>query len=106
MKVKSKNSKVKKVIIKRNPLLFTFEFLLFNLFRFLYGETIPTTTSSAGIGIAEIESFAVQTIAKIECGIYQVEKTFQIGHYFHTIVFKNLVGGLGFVVEIELVTKA
>jgi len=36
----------------------------------LHSKTLSTATTTAGIGIVEIKTFAIQSIAKFQLGIY------------------------------------
>lgn len=87
---------------KLKPFLITY-FLFF--ISYLYRKALPATTGAAGVGIAEIKSFTVQTVGEVKRSIDEVEKTFQVGHHFHTIVLEYLVHGFSLVVEVKLVAQ-
>ncbi len=69
-------------------------------------ETVAATATAAGIGVRKMEPFAVQAIGEIEGGIAEVQETLQIGDDADVVVVEDLILGLEFIVEIELVGKA
>ena len=81
------------------------EALLIFLTPRLHGETLPASAGTAGIGVAEIKSFAVESVGEVEGGIDEVQETFKIGYQFHAVIFKCLVHGFGFVVKVQFVTE-
>ena len=68
-----------------------------------HGETLSTTTTAAGIRVTEIEALPIQTLTEIECGVYQVKKTFQVGYYLQPVVFENLVIWFLHIIEIHFI---
>lgn len=72
----------------------------------LYSEAFSAATGAACIGIDKMKAFAVEPVRKIECGITQIKETLQVRDQFHAPVFKHLVVGLFFVIEVELVRQA
>lgn len=73
--------------------------------RFLNREAFSASATSAGIGVVEIKPFTIETIAKIEFGIYQIQKAFEVAHQFQAFVFKHLIHGFLLIVEIHFVGK-
>ena len=100
-KIKRQNNRTALTYNKKSSLR---SFSLFFKTR-LHGKAFTATAGAACVWIIEIKSFAVQSVRKIEHGIYQVEEAFQICHHLHPIVFKHLVHGFLLVVEVELVGK-
>ena len=72
----------------------------------LHGKALPTAASTGCIGIVERKSLAFKTAGKLQCGVEQVQKTLEVGDHFDAVVFKNLIVGLRFIVEIHLVRQA
>src|SRR5690606_25908645 len=56
-------------------------------------------------GIDKLESFAVKAVRKVQCGTYQIEEALLVDQDADTLVFKNLVGGLDLIVEVQVVHK-
>ena len=71
----------------------------------LYRKAFPASAGATGVGITEIKAFTIEAIAEVECGIDEVQKTFQIGHYLDAVILKDLVSGLLLIIKIEFVAQ-
>jgi len=72
----------------------------------LHRKALPASAATAGVGVAEVKTFAIEAIGEIKSRIAQIQKTLQVGHYPYALVFKHLVAGLGLIIKIELVRQA
>src|SRR5690606_18248491 len=73
---------------------------------FLYSKTISASATPAGIGINKMKSFPVESVRKIKHRIAEVKKRFHIGDDFDAVVFKHLILGLNFIVEIQFIAQS
>ena len=53
-----------------------------------------------------MKAFAVQPIREIEGCIAQVEEAFVVSDQFFTAIFKNLIAGFFFVVEVHFIAQS
>ena len=54
-------------------------------------RAFATRRMNAMHGVIKMKPFAIQPVGKVKRSIYQVYKTFQIGHYLDAFIFKHLV---------------
>ena len=71
----------------------------------LYCKALPAPTRPARVRVAEIKSFAIQSIGEIKSGIYEIKEAFQVGHYLDAVIFENLVRRFLLVVKIKFITQ-
>ena len=69
-------------------------------------KALPARAGTGGIRVVELESFAIQAVGEIQFSSHKVEQAFGININIHAIVLKQVVAGLLFVVEPEVVGKA
>jgi hypothetical protein len=72
----------------------------------LNGETIPATAGSGGIGIVEVEAFAVEAVGEIEFSAGQIQEALHVYYHLDAFIFKFLIHRFYFVVEIKFVRQA
>lgn len=73
---------------------------------YLHRKTLPAPARARSIRVVERKPFAVQSTGKLQRGVEQVEKTFQVGDHLYAVVFEYLIVGFGLVVEIHFIRQA
>ena len=72
----------------------------------LYRKTLATATTPAGIGVIEVKTLPIQTVAELQFRVHEVQKAFQVGYNTDALVFKNLVHRFLLVVKIHFITQS
>jgi hypothetical protein len=70
------------------------------------GETFAASAGAGGVGVHELEAFAVEAVGEVERGAHEVEQALFVHEDFYSFVFKHLVGGAHLVVEQEVIHEA
>lgn len=71
----------------------------------LYGKTFSTPTGTRCIGVVEREALSFKAAGEFERRVEEIKETFEVSDHLHAVVFKHLIVGLGFVVEVHFITQ-
>ena len=68
-------------------------------------KTFAAGTRPRCVGVDKVESFAVQTAAEIQGGIAEVQEAFKVSDQLNSLIFKDLIHGLGLRIKIQVVRQ-
>lgn len=72
----------------------------------LHSKRLTATAGAGCVGIIELETLSVQSIAEIELGSDKVQEAFFIADNAYALVFKHLIVRLELVIELQHIAEA